>query len=255
MHSTSSDSINVSIDGAIACVLLNRPDRLNALDGPALDQLAEAVGNLTATASIRSLLLTGAGRGFCAGGDLAARPPIGDHDTEVRALRRRVKIVETLLATPVVSIAAINGACAGMGLALAAACDLRVAAEQAVFATGYLRAGLPGDFGGMWLLTRLLGSGTAKDWFLRPRRLTAAEAAQAGFLSDVVPLTALLPTAEVIARAIVESDPEAVRAMKANSLDASESLADYLDTESDRHVRVRNSQRAVAAAGAIVGKP
>lgn len=180
--------VEVTRDGAVQTITLNRPDVLNAfnraLHAGLRDALKEARDD-----EVRAVVITGAGRGFCAGQDLSefqAMPNIRNsleetYHSNIRAIRALEKPV----------IAAVNGACAGAGLSLACACDIRIAADNAAFVPGFIGIGLVPDSGGTFFIHRLLGAPRAFEWMTSNRRLTAAEAHAWGLVSEVVEADAL----------------------------------------------------------------
>jgi len=189
--------VEVTRDGAVQTITLNRPDVLNAfnraLHAGLRDALKEARDD-----EVRAVVITGAGRGFCAGQDLAefqAMPDIRDsleqtYHPNIRAIRALEKPI----------IASVNGACAGAGLSLACACDLRIAADNAAFVPGFIGIGLVPDSGGTFFIHRLLGAPRAFEWMTSNRRLSAAEAHAWGLVSEVVKADALpTRTAELAA--------------------------------------------------------
>lgn len=196
------DVVIVEIQEGVALVTLNRPDSINALDSELLDRLPHVLRELAHDPEVGCVVLTGAGRGFCAGGDLKSRQ--AEHEANDRlseAERNRVTApyrVDGLLKarsdTPRLlhdmskpTIAMINGPCAGAGLSLAGACDLRFAAESAVFSIAFTSVGLGGDFGGTWFWTQILGTAKARELYMLPRRMTAQEAFDRGMLTQLVP--------------------------------------------------------------------
>jgi 2-(1,2-epoxy-1,2-dihydrophenyl)acetyl-CoA isomerase len=153
-------------------------------------------------------------------------------------------------------IAAVNGGCAGAGLSLAAACDLRYAASSAVFATAFLRVGVSGDHGGIWSVMRAVGPARARELFLLGERIPASEAERLGLVHEVVPDDQLEGHVAGIAGRLVAAPPAAVAAMKANLNDAEVlGFGDYLDRETERFLSVLGSPEAVEAARAFVRKP
>jgi 2-(1,2-epoxy-1,2-dihydrophenyl)acetyl-CoA isomerase len=217
-------------EGAVLTITLDRPDVLNALNAAMQQQLAAALEEARDPA-VRAVVLTGAGRGFCAGQDLAelegGARDIGDrlrehHNRNVLALRALEKPV----------IAAVNGPAAGAGLSLALACDVRIAAEDAVLVPGFVGVGLAPDSGATWLVRRALGSGRAFEWLATGRRLGAAEALQWGLVSEVVPTAELPDRAAEVAELFAAMPTRAVWETK-RLLDAGESttLAEQLDAE------------------------
>ena len=174
------ETVRFEVSGPVATITLNRPDRLNAMTEELIGGVLACLEQAAADDAIRAVVLTGAGRGFCAGGDLGAMGEFAGARPEEASraeLRRLHRTTELLHEMPKVTIAAVNGPCAGAGLSWACACDLRIAAESAVFRTAFLSAGLTGDFGGTWSLTRLVGAGRARHLFFLNEKLSAASAA------------------------------------------------------------------------------
>jgi 2-(1,2-epoxy-1,2-dihydrophenyl)acetyl-CoA isomerase len=171
-------------DGAVLTIVLNRPDVFNAFNLALHQGLRDALEQ-AADPEVRAVVITGAGRGFCAGQDLKEFQEMPESIRErleatyhpnIRAIRG--------LAKPV--LAAVNGPCAGAGLSLAAACDIRIASDAATFVPGFIGIGLVPDSGGSWFLHRLLGFARAFEWMTSNRKLTAAEAHAWGLVSEVV---------------------------------------------------------------------
>lgn len=173
-------------DGAVLTITLNRPDVYNAFNRALHDGLAAGLAE-AADPEVRAVVITGAGRGFCSGQDLKEFQEIPEeggirarleetYHPNIRAIRSLEKPV----------IAAVNGACAGAGLSLAAACDVRVASSEASFVPGFIGIGLVPDSGGSWFVHRLLGFARAFEWMVSNRRLHADEALAWGLVSEVV---------------------------------------------------------------------
>ncbi len=178
----------------IALVTLDRPDRLNAMTHELVADLHAALGGIADDRSIRVVVLTGAGRGFCAGLDLTGpgTPPGGDGQGRVvsgmRGQQHIAALVPRLRSLPQPVIAAVNGPAAGGGLALALASDVRLAAPTATFGAAFVKLGLSGcDIGVSWLLPRLIGASRAFELMLTGRQIPAAEAERLGIVSRVVP--------------------------------------------------------------------
>lgn len=199
--------VRVDRDGAVATITLDRPAALNALTIPMKLELLAALFEVEGDAEVRAVILTGAGRAFCAGQDLRERlevdaPPLGDE------LRQRYNpIVRTMRAMPKPIIAAVNGVAAGAGASLAFACDLRIAAEGASFVLAFGRIGLLPDTGATWLLPRLVGLPRAVAMSLLNDPLTAAEAERIGLVTTVVPSGQLADAALAMARGLAEGAP------------------------------------------------
>jgi len=173
-----------SRDGAVLTITLNRPDVFNAFNAAlhaGLHAALEAAGD----PEVRAVVLTGAGRGFCAGQDLKEFQELSGSIRErlEQTYHPNIRLIRGL-EKPV--IAAVNGPCAGAGLSLAAACDIRIASDAASFVPGFIGIGLVPDSGGSWFIHRLLGFARAFEWMTSNRKLTAAEAHAWGLVSEVV---------------------------------------------------------------------
>jgi 2-(1,2-epoxy-1,2-dihydrophenyl)acetyl-CoA isomerase len=257
---TTTDVIYEVADG-VATITLNRPDDLNTMGGQLVPMTLQALEQTAADDSVRAVILTGAGRAFCAGGDLrgmssalgGAAPPTLEES--VARLRAAMKTSELLHRMPKVTIAAINGACAGAGLAWACACDVRYCAESARFNTAFMTAGLSGDFGGTWTLTRIVGPAKARELYLLAEKFDAAEAARIGLVSAVLPAEELLPFVREKAARVAGFAPLTLQAIKQNMNDSLEvGFEEQLDREADRHVRSGRTEDAKEAARAFLEK-
>jgi 2-(1,2-epoxy-1,2-dihydrophenyl)acetyl-CoA isomerase len=176
--------VEVTRDGAVMTLTLNRPDKLNALNGAVHEGLTAALKDARSD-DVRALVLTGAGRGFCVGQDLGEfQAGAGDIAERLRGTYHRTIRGIRELEKPV--IAAVNGPAAGAGLSLACACDLRIAADSATFVPAFIKLGLVPDSGGSFFVERLLGYARAFELFATGRTLTAAEAQMWGLVSEVV---------------------------------------------------------------------
>jgi 2-(1,2-epoxy-1,2-dihydrophenyl)acetyl-CoA isomerase len=189
-----SEAIRSEVDAAshVATLTLNRPERLNAFDAEMVDAWADALAALAADPAVHVIVVTGAGRAFCAGGDLAALAEEGAPLAMKQFLRDHVHRVQRTLASvqqPV--IAMINGAAMGAGLDMALLCDLRIAANEAKLGEAYINLGLvPGD-GGAWLLTRLVGPARALELLWTGKVLGGEQAADWGLVNEAMPLEQL----------------------------------------------------------------
>jgi 2-(1,2-epoxy-1,2-dihydrophenyl)acetyl-CoA isomerase len=175
--------VQVSREGAVQTITLNRPEKLNAFTRELHEQLQAALEEARDPA-VRAVVVTGAGRGFSAGQDLGAFGESGDIAAMLRATYHVNVLAIRALEKPVV--AAVNGVCAGAGLSLACACDIRLASDAAFFVPGFVGIGLVPDSGGTFFIQRLLGTPRAFEWMTSNRRLTAAEAHAWGLVSEVV---------------------------------------------------------------------
>jgi 2-(1,2-epoxy-1,2-dihydrophenyl)acetyl-CoA isomerase len=171
-------------DGGVLTITLNRPEVFNAFNAALHAALRDALEQ-AADPEVRAVVITGAGKGFCAGQDLKEfqEMPESIQERLEQTYHPNIRLIRGL-EKPV--IAAVNGACAGAGLSLAAACDIRIASDAATFVPGFVGIGLVPDSGGTWFLHRLLGFARAFEWMTSNRRLTAAEAHAWGLVSEVV---------------------------------------------------------------------
>jgi 2-(1,2-epoxy-1,2-dihydrophenyl)acetyl-CoA isomerase len=175
--------VEVARDGGVQTITLNRPDKLNAFTRSLHEGLHVALDEAR-DPGVRAVVVTGAGRGFSAGQDLTAFGEGGDVAEMLRATYHVTILAIHALEKPV--LAAVNGVCAGAGLSLACACDIRVASDTAFFVPGFVGIGLIPDSGGTYFLQRLLGTPRAFEWMTSKRRLTAAEAHAWGLVDEVV---------------------------------------------------------------------
>ncbi len=221
------ERVLVEIEGGIGTVTLNRPDKLNALDRALCDELREALALLTRSDAVRVIVITGAGRAFCAGADL------GVLEEEGPALVAAGKDVALALrAAPQPVLAAVNGPAAGGGANLALACDYRLASDQASIGQVFHKLGLVPDWGGSFFLPRLVGTSRALELVWSARMVPAAEALALGLFDQVVPHADLAAATRALAIQWAAQPPAAVRRAK-EALYRSEasSLAAMLDLE------------------------
>jgi 2-(1,2-epoxy-1,2-dihydrophenyl)acetyl-CoA isomerase len=185
------EQIAVEHDDGVTRITLNRPDRLNALTAVMSDELVEAFSTIREDDDVRAVVLTGAGRGFCSGQDLTEfeeayrsgeRPDIREH-----LARTYHRLIPMIVETPKPVIAAVNGVAAGAGVSLAAACDVRIASEEARFTQAFVKIGLAPDSGGTWLLPRLIGYPKALELSMTGDMVDAATALDIGLVNRVVP--------------------------------------------------------------------
>ena len=236
----------------VGWLTLNRPERLNAMTNRMVVEVHDCLAEVAARADVRVLVLTGAGRGFCPGADLkhfTANEP--DITTEPHHFR----VPLYLHRMPQVTIAAINGACAGAGLGWACACDLRFAARSATFSSAFLNVASAGDMAGPWTLPRLIGAARARDLYFLPEKFKADDALGMGLVSRVFDDETFRDAIEAIARRLAAASPNALGAMKQNFLDAeSRDLESYIDVETERHLTVMAHDDAREAFRAFVEK-
>jgi 2-(1,2-epoxy-1,2-dihydrophenyl)acetyl-CoA isomerase len=208
------DGLRVEVDGPVATLTLDRPEALNALTVPVKVALREALGSIAVDRSVRAVILTGAGRAFCAGQDLAEREASDAAPLDVELRERYNPIIRALRAMGQPVIAAVNGVAAGAGASLAFASDLRIAAEEARFVLAFGRIGLVPDSGATWFLPRLVGSAEAAELALVGDPVDAEEALRIGLVSKVVPGDRLLAEARAIATRLAEGSPLALALTK-----------------------------------------
>src|SRR5262245_13190862 len=255
----SGDLLEVIKDG-VALLSLNLPDRLNAMSQAMLDGLEEALPRLAEDGSVGVVVLTGAGRGFCAGGDVRAMAEGSEMSgvtLEERApvLRARMEISRWLHDMPKPTIAMVRGPAAGAGLSLALACDLRIAGDTARFGTAFARVGYSGDFGGSYFLTRLVGTAKARELYFTADLVDAREALGMGLVNRVVPDARLEEDTIALAGRLARGPRVAYRYMKKN-LNAAETgaLEDVFDLEAWHHTRCGMTEDHREAARAFVDK-
>jgi enoyl-CoA hydratase/carnithine racemase len=210
----------VERDGHVAIITLNRPERLNAITGGMLDALSRALVELDEETEVRAIVLTGAGRGFCAGLDLQDQisgQGLGQGDgiaaTTARFnLRDAPPTVLHNVDTP--TICALNGGAAGYGMDMALGCDIRIASQQAKISAAFTKRGVLPESGGTWLLPRIVGWSRAAEIMFTGRTLSAEQCLELGLVSQVVPAASLIPCALELAGEIAANAPLAVQATK-----------------------------------------
>jgi len=255
-----STTVLYEADGPVATVTLNRPENMNTMNNELLAAAVDVFERIASDDTIRAVIFTGNGRAFCAGGDLSGGAGGGVFDDspvqhQIDRLRRAMRTSQLLHEMPKVTIAAINGACAGAGLSWACACDLRYAAASARFNTAFLSAGVSGDFGGTWTLPRIVGPSKARELYMLSERFTAGEAERLGLVARTVSDDELMTTVRNIAQKLSKSAPLALQRIKANFNDSERvSFSEALDLEADRHTRCSLTEDATEAANAFMEK-
>lgn len=213
--------LEVSQQGHIVTLTINRPEMRNALGEPGDGQVFfDTIGKINADRNIRCVVLTGAGAAFSAGGNVKAMQnregPFGGTPAHIAdGYRYGIhQIVKSLWGLEVPSIAAINGPAIGLGNDVACLCDMRIAADSAILGATFLKVGLiPGD-GGAWLLPRMIGYARASELLFTGKTISAAQALDWGLVSQVVAGDNLLETAQSMALEVAQQSPEALRAAK-----------------------------------------
>lgn len=249
-----------TVTDRVAMLTLNRPERLNAMSRSMMDAMLEALPRLAEDPAVGVVVLTGAGRGFCSGGDVKAMAEgaeFGDMGLEdkAHALRARMEVSRWLHEMPKPTIAMVRGAAAGAGLSMALACDLRVAADSARFGTAFARVGYSGDFGGSYFLTQLVGTAKARELYFTADLLDAQQALALGLVNRVVPDSQLEEQTLALASRLARGPSVAYRYMKRN-FNAAESgtLKDLLDLEAWHHTRCGMTEDHKEATRAFVAK-
>ena len=212
------------VDGAIATITLNRPERMNALTKVLEAELRSAVEQAGRDQAIRAIVLTGAGKAFCAGMDMDELEVLPAEDIRAEEWMRPFDMnrrpdyqtrYSYFPAAPKPVISAINGAAAGLGLVMALYSDFRIASDKAVFATAFAKRGLIAEHGISWMLPRIVGHAHATDLLLTSRKIDAHEALSMGLLNRVVPAAELTAQAQALALTLSsEVSPRSVRVMK-----------------------------------------
>lgn len=248
------------VKDGVALLTMNRPDRLNALSRGMLDAMLEALPRLAADAGVGVVVVTGAGRGFCSGGDVKAMAEGTEAEGETlesraQALRSRMEVSRWFHEMPKPTIAMVRGAAAGAGLSIALACDLRVASDNARFVTAFARVGYSGDFGGSFYLTQLVGTAKARELYYTADPVDATQALALGIANRVVPDAKLEDETMALAHRIAAGPRVALAYMKRN-MNAAESgsLKELLDLEAWHHTRTGFTDDHREAARAFVEK-
>ena len=202
----------------IATLTLNRPDRLNALGESLREDFHDAIQTATNDDSVRVMVVTGAGRGFCSGGDVKAMNERNQQEAGTllndKIAPLRDQIVLALRDTPKPVIAAVNGPAAGAGMNLALACDIRIASDKAIFGETFAKRGLHVDWGGTYFLPRLIGMARACEMIFTGETIDATTALDYGIVSQVVPADKLMNTVLELAGRIAAGPPIAIRLAK-----------------------------------------
>lgn len=241
------------VAGRVATIALNRPKRMNALDGEMRAAIEARLHDAEADAAVRVVVITGRGRAFCAGGDLRA---IREKPDDVPAsLEQAKRTIAAMRASPKPIVARINGPAIGAGMNLALACDLRIASNRATLGQPYLKVGLHPDWGGTFFLPRLIGDAEARRLLLTGEVVTAAEALRLGLVSQVVPEAKLDAAIMVAAIQLGAVSPEALAAAKRTLYEEErEALERALDREAAAQASCVKSAQAAEGIEAFLEK-
>lgn len=258
---TGTDELLCNISERVATLTLNRPAARNALSDrltPALRQMIKQCGE---DAGVGAVLITGAGPAFCAGGDIkgmgdgAAKAEVSLEERVTTLKARQRTLTGALVGLRKPTIAALPGPAAGAGMAIALACDIRIAAETAIMSTGYARIGLTGDYGIAWLLTRLAGTARARELMFLSERIDARRCEALGLVNSVVPDVELHATAFALARQLAEAPAFALGRIKDNLDHALTSdLLASMDQEAENLVQAARTTDHREAVRAFVEK-
>jgi 2-(1,2-epoxy-1,2-dihydrophenyl)acetyl-CoA isomerase len=260
---TGTTDLLASLDDNILTLTLNRPEVRNAMSAAMTSALAEQLAKAELDPAVKCIVLTGAGQGFCAGGDvkgMAARgdATAGDNTIDAAIHRQRVNQRATagkLFTMPKPTLAALPGAAAGAGLSLALACDLRIMADTAVLVTAFARVGFSGDYGGTYFLTKLVGSAKARELYYLSERVSAQEALRLGLTNWVCAPEQLAARTREIAERLARGPTVAFRYMKENLNRAlNGDLNECLDLEATHHIHCGQTEDHREAAKAFVEK-
>ncbi|WP_426437733.1 enoyl-CoA hydratase [Bradyrhizobium genosp. P] len=260
---TGTDELLCVIRDRVAVITLNRPDARNSLSDTLTPALRTMIRTCGENPEVGVLLLTGAGKAFCAGGNVKGMGTNRDpkklemsYEDKVADLQERQRLLTGALASvrkP--TIAALPGPAVGAGLSIALACDIRIAAQSAFVSTGYLRVGLSGDYGIAWLLTRLVGTSRARELMFTSEKVDATRCEQIGLVNRVVPDETLQEEAFALAKSMAEGPTLALRYMKDNLDEAM--LFDFTtarDHEAERLIRLTTTADHKEAVQAFIEK-
>ncbi|WP_296600741.1 enoyl-CoA hydratase-related protein [Phenylobacterium sp.] len=260
---TGTNDLLANLEAGVLTLTLNRPEARNAMSGEMNDALAKTLAWAELEASVKVVVLTGAGKGFCAGGDVKgmnSRNEGGGAGEGIDAAIHRQRVNQRatagkLFKMPKPTLAALPGAAAGAGLGLALACDLRIMASSAIMTTAFAKVGFSGDYGGTYFLTQLVGSAKAREMYFLSDRIAADEALRLGLTNWVCEFDELQARTREIARRLSNGPTIAYRYMKENLNRAmAGDWDDCLDLEATHHVHCGQTADHKEAARAFVEK-
>ncbi|MEU2253602.1 enoyl-CoA hydratase-related protein [Nocardia xishanensis] len=248
----SSAAIETRTEGATTIIRFNRPRQFNSIDTEARSRLRKDLAAAAADPAVRAVVLTGSGRAFCAGQDLREMQEVPKGIVLGDLVREHYNpIVQLLVSMPKPVIAAVNGTAAGAGMALALACDLRIAAESAAFTTAFAGIGLSCDTGISWTLPRIAGRAAALDLLMRPRVIGSAEALRLGLVHQVVADTDFDTTWRSLSDELAAGPTTALAAIKASVNNSSgttlDAAVEFEANQMTRTHRTRDHKTAVTA--------
>lgn len=253
-----SDVLLYDLSESVATVTLNRPDAMNALNTELKVALRDTLQRAAQDADVRAVVLTGNGRAFCVGQDLAehAHNLEADPDAVWSTVPEHYTPIATVLATmPKPVVAAVNGAAAGAGAAFSLACDFRIAADTAKYTMAFSAVGLAADSGSSWSLPRLVGVAKAKELLMLPSTLTAGQALELGLVTEVVPGDELAGTARALAVRLAAGPTVAYGAIRQSlAFSAGHGLDESLDVEHQMMNRTGTTEDHVGAVRSFLAK-
>jgi len=260
---TGTPDLQASLESGVLTLTMNRPEARNALSRPMIEALSQQLAAAELDPAVKCIVLTGAGKGFCAGGDVKGMAASGDGTVGKLSIdgaihRQRVNQRATagkLYKMPKPTIAALPGAAAGAGFSLALACDLRIMASNAILTTAFARVGFSGDYGGSFFLTQLVGTAKARELYYLSERVSAEEALRLGLANWVCAPEELAAKTREIALRLANGPTIAYRYMKENLNRAIAGEADEcLDLEVTHHVHCGQTEDHREATKAFVAK-
>ena len=261
---TGTEDLLAELEAGVLTLTLNRPEARNAMSGNMTAALASQLASAELNSEVKAIVLTGAGKGFCAGGDVKGMAAsgdgtVGDNTIDGAIHRQRVNQRATagkLYNMPKPTIAALPGAAAGAGLSLALACDLRIMSSNAIMTTAFARVGFSGDYGGTFFMSQLIGSAKARQLYYLSERVSAEQALSLGLTNWVCEPDELQSKTMDIAKQLASGPTVAFRYMKENFARAISSgdVDDCLDLEATHHVHCGQTEDHRNATKAFVEK-
>ena len=261
---TGTEDLLADLDQGVLTLTMNRPAARNAMTRPMVAALAEQLGKAELDPEVRCIVLTGAGKGFCAGGDVKGMAASGDGTVGQNTIdgaihQQRVNQRATagkLYSMPKPTIAALPGAAAGAGLSLALSCDLRIMASNAIMTTAFGRVGFSGDYGGTFFMSQLVGTAKARELYFLSDRVSAEEALRIGLTNWICEPEQLVDKTREIANRLASGPAVAYRYMKENFNRAISSgdVDDCLDLEATHHIHCGQTEDHRNATKAFVEK-
>lgn len=248
-------TIRYEASEGLATLTINRPEDFNGMTNRMLRETYDALSATASDSSIKVLLLTGEGRSFCPGADLNAATSEGNRDVNKAADPVEFRVPALLHELPAVTVAAVNGACAGAGFGWACGCDIRVAARSAMFNTAFLNVAVAGDMGLPWSLPRLVGGAKARELSFFSEKFSADEAYRIGLVARVWDDEVFRTEVDRMVERLLSSSPPAIKGMKAHYVAAEHmSFGDYIDLETEHHRKIVVSEDTREAMRAFLEK-